>query len=192
MSVEDPGELSSALPSAENSGPPCPTGLQPTFSERLARSLTDFTGSTAAFIGAVVCILGWAAVGPLFSYSANWQLVINTGTTIVTFLMVFLIQRTQSKDALAVHLKLDELVAALRGASNRLVSAEDLSEDDLAVLRTQYRQLMRDAARDENPHCARSIDETPRTHESRRPSRARHRKRLPRQQRGRVSRDVKS
>jgi low affinity Fe/Cu permease len=130
-------------------------------SERLARALTDFTGSTLAFIIAVVCVLAWAVSGPIFGYSESWQLVINTGTTVVTFLMVFLIQRSQNKDSLAIHLKLDELVAAYRGASNRLVSAEDLPEEDLADLRDEYRKLMQAAAREEDPQGAHSIDEQP-------------------------------
>ena len=90
----------------------------------------------------------WAAVGPIFGFSDTWQLVINTGTTIVTFLMVFLIQRTQNKDALAIHLKLNELVAALQGASNTLVDVEALSEDELKVLKMHYGVLARLARRE--------------------------------------------
>ena len=138
-------------------------------SERLARALTDFTGSTAAFLIALACVLAWAVTGPIFGYSEYWQLVINTGTTIVTFLMVFLIQRAQNKDSLAIHLKLDELVAAYRGASNRLVSAEDLPEEDLADLRDRYRKLMRTAAREDDPQCGHSIDEDDDRPDPRRP-----------------------
>jgi low affinity Fe/Cu permease len=99
-------------------------------------------------------------LGPLFGYSENWQLVINTGTTIVTFLMVFLIQRAQNKDSLAIHLKLDELVAAHSGASNRLVSVEELSEHDLEVLRHHYRRLVEAAsATDEDRRSAHSVEE---------------------------------
>jgi low affinity Fe/Cu permease len=86
-------------------------------------------------------VLVWAAVGPLFRYSDTWQLVINTGTTIVTFLMVFLIQRSQNKDALAIHLKLNELVAALEGCSNRLIDVESLSEAELQTLGRHYATL---------------------------------------------------
>lgn len=129
------------------------------YSERFARALTEFAGSTPAFILALSSVAVWAALGPFFRFSEEWQLIINTGTTILTFLMVFLIQRAQNKDALAIHLKLDELVAAHQGASNRLVSAEDLSEGDLERLRRQYRKLTRNAARDDNRRCARSIDE---------------------------------
>src|SRR4029079_12693288 len=91
------------------------------FFERMASAAGAFTGSTAALIAALGIVAGWALSGPFFHYSSTWQLVINTGTTIVTFLMVFLIQRSQNKEALAVQLKLNEIVAALQGASNRLV-----------------------------------------------------------------------
>src|SRR6266852_2214701 len=95
--------------------------------ERMAWTVTRFTGSTAAFVCAVGVILIWLATGPLFGFSDTWQLVINTGTTVVTFLMVFVIQRTQNKEALATQLKLNEIVAALEGASNRLVDVEELT-----------------------------------------------------------------
>ncbi len=96
--------------------------------ERLATTTTRFTGSSAAFLVALGIIVAWLLTGPVFQYSDTWQLVINTGTTIVTFLMVFLIQRNQNKEALALQLKVNELVAAVQGASNRLVNVEDLSE----------------------------------------------------------------
>jgi low affinity Fe/Cu permease len=108
---------------------------------RFASAATTWTGSTPAFIAAAFIIVIWAVTGPLFRYSDTWQLVINTGTTIVTFLMVFLIQRAQNRDALAVQLKLSEIVAALEGASNRLISVEDLSEEELKVLRIHYQRL---------------------------------------------------
>src|SRR4051812_11344573 len=92
--------------------------------ERFATKVTQVTGSTYAFISAVSCIFLWAICGPLFNFSENWQLVVNTGTTIVTFLMVFLIQKSQNKDLLAIQLKLNELVAAHEFASNRLVNVE--------------------------------------------------------------------
>ena len=98
----------------------------------------DWTGSSAAFMIAFGVILAWIVSGPIFGFSDTWQLVINTGTTIVTFLMVFLIQRGQNKDARAVALKLNEIVAALEGASNRLIDAEDLSEHELDVLKKHY------------------------------------------------------
>ncbi len=111
--------------------------------EALSSSVTRWTGSSAAFGTAMGVILLWGLLGPVFNYSDTWQLVINTGTTVVTFLMVFLIQRSQNKDALAIHLKLNELVAALQGASNRLIEVEDLTERELMVLRRHYRELAR-------------------------------------------------
>jgi low affinity Fe/Cu permease len=108
---------------------------------RFATWASIATGSTPAFILAFSIVLVWLATGPLFGYSDTWQLVINTGTTIVTFLMVFLIQRAQNKESLAVQLKLNELVAAIKGASNRLISVEDLSEEELEVLHKHYRRL---------------------------------------------------
>ena len=99
--------------------------------ERLSRVITQFTGSSVAFGLALATIVVWGVSGPLFSFSNTWQLVINTGTTIVTFLMVFLIQRSQNKDSLAIHLKLNEIVAAIEGASNRLIDVESFSEKEL-------------------------------------------------------------
>jgi low affinity Fe/Cu permease len=119
-----------------------------TQSRRLGRALESFssavsrwTGGTIAFALALAVIVVWAILGPLFGFSDTWQLVINTGTTIVTFLMVFLIQRAQNKDAMAIQLKLNELVAALSGASNSLIDIEDLSEDELETLHRHYAQL---------------------------------------------------
>jgi low affinity Fe/Cu permease len=106
-----------------------------------ARWTAHQAGQAYTFILATAVVVVWLVSGPLFGFSDTWQLVINTGTTIVTFLMVFLIQRTQNKDALAIHLKLNELVAAIEGASNRLIEVEDLSEHDLMVLRRHYREL---------------------------------------------------
>src|SRR6187200_2650791 len=111
--------------------------------ERFARRATEWTGSSWAFGLALVIVIVWAATGPIFEYRDTWQLVINTGTTIVTFLMVFLIQRSQNKDALAVHLKLNEIVASLEGASNRLINVEELGEDDIQTLHKHYRHLVK-------------------------------------------------
>jgi low affinity Fe/Cu permease len=116
--------------------------------ESFSEAATKWTGSTAAFASAVSIIIIWAAVGPVFQYSDTWQLVINTGTTVITFLMVFLIQRSQNKDAVALHLKLNELVAAIHGASNRLIDVEALTERELTVLRKYYRELAK-LSRDE-------------------------------------------
>ena len=107
------------------------------FSHRVAKGV----GSSWAFVGAVVVIVVWAATGPLFHYSDTWQLVINTSTTIVTFLMVFLIQNTQNRDAVALHLKLDELIRAVEGARNRLVNLEDLADEELEALRQEFLRL---------------------------------------------------
>ena len=105
---------------------------------RLARSASHFCGRPRVFTLALALILLWLASGPIFHFSDTWQLVINTGTTIVTFLMVFLIQSTQNRDAKAVHLKLDELIRALKGARNHLVDLEDLPEDELDALAEQF------------------------------------------------------
>jgi low affinity Fe/Cu permease len=109
--------------------------------EAFSTAVTRWTGSTHAFALAMIIIVVWAAAGVLFHYSDTWQLVINTGTTIVTFLMVFLIQRSQNKDSLAIHLKLNELVAAMQGSSNRLIDVEALTEKELGTLRRYYKEL---------------------------------------------------
>jgi low affinity Fe/Cu permease len=110
--------------------------------ERLAHAATLWTGSSAAFAIAAGTVLVWAVSGPWFHYSDTWQLVINTGTTIVTFLMVFLIQRAQNKDSLAIHVKLNEIVAVLEGASNRLINVEDLGEAEVRALHERYERLL--------------------------------------------------
>ena len=134
--------------------------------ERLSETVTIWTGSTAAFASALGIIVVWALLGPVFGYSDTWQLVINTGTTIVTFLMVFLIQRSQNKDALAIHLKLNELVAAMEGASNRLIEVEGLSEQDLMVLREHYRELAQLAGAEADIGVSHSVDEARLRHTS--------------------------
>jgi low affinity Fe/Cu permease len=134
--------------------------------ERFSRVATEATGSSAAFGLALLVIVVWIATGPLFHYSDTWQLVINTGTTIVTFLMVFLIQRNQNKDSRAVHLKLNELVAALKGASNRLIDAEGLTEAELEVLHKHYHKLAELTKKEESLTDSHSIDEAGRRHAS--------------------------
>ena len=129
------------------------------FSERFAISFTKATGSTAAFIPAFFVVLIWAVSGPFFHYSESWQLVINTGTTIVTFLMVFLIQKAQNKDSLAIQLKLNELVAAHEFASNRLVNVENMSEEDLKVIQKYYAGLSAMTKKEESLQQSHSIDE---------------------------------
>jgi len=132
--------------------------------ELISESVTKWSGSTGAFLAAAGIILAWGAVGPLFDYSNTWQLVINTGTTIVTFLMVFLIQRSQNKDALAVHIKLNELVAAVHGASNRLIDVESLSEKELAALGRYYTELARLAEADTDLTKSHSVEEARNLH----------------------------
>lgn len=132
--------------------------------EALSTSVTRWTGSSAAFGTALGIVLVWALLGPVFDYSDTWQLVINTGTTVVTFLMVFLIQRSQNKDALAIHLKLNELVAALQGASNRLIEVEDLTERELMVLRRHYRELARLAKDETDLGHSHSVEEARQRH----------------------------
>jgi len=105
-------------------------------------------GSAWAFSGAVLVILVWIVTGPTFHFSDTWQLIINTATTVVTFLMVFLIQNTQNRDAKAMHLKLDELIRALKGARNQLVDLEDLSDEDLKKLEKQFQRMRRRAEND--------------------------------------------
>jgi low affinity Fe/Cu permease len=109
-------------------------------------------------------VIGWAVLGPIFRFSNTWQLVINTGTTIVTFLMVFLIQRTQNKDALAIHLKLNEIVAALDGASNRLIEVEALSEEDLETLECYYGELAELARKEDDLAHSHSVEEARQRH----------------------------
>ena len=127
--------------------------------ERLSTRVTKWTGGSTAFGLACLVIVIWLVTGPIFDYSNTWQLVINTGTTIVTFLMVFLIQRSQNKDSLAFQLKLNELVAAVQGASNRLIDIEDLTEDELGVLHRHYKQLAAIAKRDSSLTESHSVEE---------------------------------
>jgi low affinity Fe/Cu permease len=115
---------------------------------RFSKSTAQATGHPLAFLVAVLIILGWALSGPIFGFSDTWQLVINTGTTIVTFLMVFLIQNTQNRDSAAVQLKLDELIRAASGAHNALLDLEELTERDLERLRARYEELARHARDD--------------------------------------------
>jgi low affinity Fe/Cu permease len=127
--------------------------------EAFSETVTRWAGSTAAFAAAAATIAVWALLGRTFGFSDTWQLVINTGTTIVTFLMVFLIQRAQNKEALAIHLKLNEIVAAMKGASNRLIDAEELSEDDLKNLERHYAELATLAKKSENLTESHSVEE---------------------------------
>lgn len=114
-----------------------------------AQTTSQAVGSSWAFILAVTIIVVWAVTGPMFHYSDTWQLVINTGTTIITFLMVFLIQNTQNRDAMAIHLKLDELIRGVKGARTHLVELEELSDEELERLQEQFTRLRRNHPRDQ-------------------------------------------
>src|ERR1043166_3185498 len=116
-------------------------------------------GSPFATIGAMLVILLWIASGPFFGFSNTWQLVINTGTTIITFLMVFIIQQSQNRDSLAIQIKLNELIAANEKASNRLVDVEDLTEDELEVLKKFYIRLAERIKKEKNIKTSHSLDE---------------------------------
>ncbi|SPA02541.1 conserved hypothetical protein [Cupriavidus taiwanensis] len=140
--------------------------------DRFAGGATRHAGSPTAFVLAVGVVVAWALTGPMFGYSETWQLVINTGTTIVTFLMVFLIQQSQNKDAVAVHLKLNELLASHREASNMLVSIEDLDEEELRQLVSFYRQLAELADQEDGIKTSHSLDEARENHAAKRHARA--------------------
>lgn len=146
---------------------------RPNILSRFATAVTRWTGSTPAFLVAFGVVIVWIVTGPFFHFSDTWQLVINTGTTIVTFLMVFLIQRSQNKDALAVQLKLNELVAALDGASNKLISVEDLSEEELHVLAIHYQLLAEMARRETDVTESHSVEEAQERHHLKRDRRQR-------------------
>lgn len=133
--------------------------------ENAAAKITKLAGSSTAFLLALLVIVGWGVTGPIFHYSDTWQLVINTGTTIITFLMVFVIQQSQNKDSLAIQLKLNELIAAEERASNRLIVVEDLSQDELELLKKFYVRLS-DLAKEQNDlHSSHSVDEAQDVHE---------------------------
>jgi low affinity Fe/Cu permease len=141
---------------ADEAAAPSPLGA---WLARFSLAATQWAGSSWAFGVAVAVILVWGLTGPIFHYSDTWQLVINTGTTIVTFLMVFLIQRAQNKESKAVQLKLNEIVAAINGASNRLIDVESLSEDEIEVLRKHYAEMSRLAEEGGTLLESHSIDE---------------------------------
>lgn len=136
-----------------------------TFFEKMSTKVTGWTGSPAAFIIALSIVIGWAITGPVFGYSETWQLVINTGTTIVTFLMVFIIQKSQNKDSKAIQLKLNELIAASQQASNRMVDIEDLNEKELDELRIFYAHLSELAKKESDIHISHSIDAAKKLHQ---------------------------
>ncbi len=135
------------------------------FFETFALKVTQATGSNMGFVLAFLSVIVWAATGPIFHYSENWQMVINTGTTIITFLMVFLIQKSQNKDSLAIQLKLNELVAAHQFASNRLVNVEDMTEEELKIIQKYYSKLSEFAKNEESLQQSHSIDEAHEQHD---------------------------
>jgi low affinity Fe/Cu permease len=159
-----------AVHSAKRRGSPASRAL-----ETLSTRASAWTGSSPGFGLALAVVLAWAATGPLFGFSDTWQLVINTGTTIVTFLMVFLIQRAQNKEAKVVQLKLSELVAATEGASNRLIDLDSLSEAEIETLRRHYARLCALAASEDDLFESHSVDEAERRHSAKRAARARSR-----------------
>jgi len=134
------------------------------FFERASTAATSWTGSTPALLSAVGMLVLWLLTGPAFHFSDTWQLVMNTITSIITFVMVFLIQRTQNKDSLAVQLKLNELVGAMQGASNRLIDVEDLSEQELKVLHQFYQRLSQMSKHDEDLGKSHSVEEAQERH----------------------------
>lgn len=132
--------------------------------DRFSAKVTAAAGSSAAFITAFLIIIVWGITGPLFKFSDTWQLVINTGTTIITFLMVFVIQQSQNKDTKALHLKLNELIACNKMASNRLIDIEDLTADEIEVLKRYYVELAKLSAKEKSIHATHSIDEAKENH----------------------------
>lgn len=133
---------------------------------QIAAKVTHLAGRPLTSILAFCIVVVWAISGPIFNFSDTWQLVINTGTTIITFLMVFIIQQSQNKDTMAVQLKLNELISCSENASNRLIVVEDLTEEELEVLKKYYIKLSKLAARERNIRESHSIDEADRSHKA--------------------------
>jgi low affinity Fe/Cu permease len=141
--------------------------------EKISNTVTRAAGRPATSIASMVLILIWAASGPFFGFSETWQLIINTSTTIITFLMVFVIQTSANKDTLAVQLKLNELIAANRQASNRLIDVEDLTADELELLKKFYVRLADLAEKEKTLFTSHSIDEAEKLHRSKSENRRR-------------------
>jgi len=133
--------------------------------DKFSTKVTKATGSPPAFAIAFLVIILWAVTGPVFNYSDTWQLVINTSTTIVTFLMVFIIQQSQNKDTIAIHLKLNELIASIKTASNRMIDVEDLTSDELEIVKKYYIKLSDLAEKEKGLQKSHSIDEAIENHE---------------------------
>jgi low affinity Fe/Cu permease len=132
--------------------------------EHISNFITKASGKPATSVGSIVLVLVWAATGPIFNYSENWQLIINTSTTIITFLMVFVIQMSVNKDTMAVQIKLNELIAANKQASNRLIDVEDLTAAELEVLKKFYVKLSKLAEQEKDIFSSHSIDEAKKVH----------------------------
>jgi low affinity Fe/Cu permease len=139
--------------------------------DKIATKVTRVTGRPISLIIAFALILAWGVTGPLFNFSDTWQLVINTGTTIITFLMVFIIQQSQNKDTTAIQLKLNELIACNTKASNRLIDIEDLTEDELLTLKKFYIKLSDLAEKEDNLYTSHSLDEADDYHHEKKTSR---------------------
>jgi|SRR6478672_985429 len=139
------------------------------FFENFATKASKAVGSSVAFICAMLIVLAWAVSGPFFDFSETWQLVINTGTTIITFLMVFLIQKAQNKDALAIQLKLNELVASNSVSSNRLVDIESMTEEEMMTVQKYYKKLSELSDKHESLQTSHSIDEAKHDHQKKNP-----------------------
>jgi low affinity Fe/Cu permease len=138
------------------------------FFQKFSAKVTKATGSPLAFIIAFLVIIIWGISGPIFGYSDTWQLIINTSTTIITFLMVFIIQQSQNKDTMALQLKMNELIAASETASNRLIDVEDLTAEELETLKKFYIKLSRLAEKENDIHTSHSIDEASNVHNKKR------------------------
>lgn len=139
--------------------------------EKFSAKVTKAAGSSTAFLLAILVIVVWALLGPVFNFSDTWQLVINTGTTIITFLMVFVIQQSQNKDTVAIQIKLNELIAATPTASNRLIDVEELTAEELETLKKFYFKLSVLAKKEDDIHKTHSIDEAAVIHDQKKKAR---------------------
>lgn len=140
------------------------------FFDKFSSRITSATGSPMAFLLALGIIITWGVSGPFFQFSDTWQLVINTGTTIITFLMVFVIKQSQNKDTKALHLKLNELIACNKQASNRLIDIEDLTADEIELFKNYYVKLSELSAKESDIYTSHSLDEANRVHAKKRKS----------------------
>jgi low affinity Fe/Cu permease len=132
------------------------------FFRRFSHSVSNVVGSSWAFLIAIIVIAAWTVSGPIFNFSDTWQLISNTGTTIVTFLMVFLIQNTQNRDAKAIHLKLDELLQAVEGARNNLIDLEDMADEELEELQQEFQRVRKKYdLNNQNEHAEVKINQKP-------------------------------